>query len=53
MPSTDTQLQQLIINVGTRAQIEAAIEAGLITENMLCITTDGPDYSTVVFYWGE
>ena len=53
MYSTDTQIQQLIVNIGTKEQIEAAIEAGLITENMLSITTDGPDYSTVVFYWGE
>ena len=46
MPSTDTQVQQLVINVGTKAQIEAAIAAGLITENMLSITTDGDTYLT-------
>lgn len=44
MPSTDTNLQQLVINVGTTAQIEAAIAGGQITENMLSVTTDGPDY---------
>lgn len=46
MPSTDTQVQQLVINVGTTAQIEAAIAGGQITENMLSITTDGDTYLT-------
>lgn len=40
----DTKLQQLVINVGTKAQIEAAIAGGTITENMLSVTTDEPDY---------
>lgn len=42
----DTKLQQLVINVGTKAQIEAAIAAGTITEDMLSITTDGDTYLT-------
>lgn len=46
MPTTDTQIQQLVINIGTKAQIEAAIAAGTITEDMLSMTTDGPDYET-------
>lgn len=41
---TDTELQQLIIYVGTTAQIEAAISAGTITENDLAISTDAPDF---------
>ena len=41
MATTDTELQQLVINVGTEAQILAAIEGGTITENMLSISTDG------------
>ena len=40
----DTELQQLIIYVGTTAQIEAAIQAGTITENDLSISTDAPDF---------
>lgn len=44
MATTDTQLQQLVINVGTQAQIEAAIQGGTITSDMLSVTTDGPDY---------
>ena len=44
MATTDTQLQQLVINVGTQAQIEAAIQSGTITSDMLSVTTDGPDY---------
>lgn len=44
MPTTDTQVQQLVINVGTKAQIEAAIAGGTITENMLSVTTDGSNY---------
>lgn len=48
MPSTDTQVQQLVINVGTTAQIEAAIAGGQITEDMLSITTDGGDAVTDV-----
>ena len=41
MPTTDTKLQQLVINVGTKAQIESAIAGGTITPDMLSITTDG------------
>jgi len=44
MTTTDTQVQQLVINVGTTAQIEAAIAGGQITENMLSVTTDGDTY---------
>lgn len=40
----DTELQQLIIYVGTTAQIKAAIQAGTITENDLSISTDAPDF---------
>lgn len=46
MPTTDTQIQQLVINVGTTAQIEAAIAGGTITENMLSVATDGDTYLT-------
>lgn len=42
----DTKLQQLVINVGTKAQIEAGIAGGTITENMLSVSTDGPDFLT-------
>ena len=42
----DTELQQLVINVGTTAQIEAGISGGTITQDMLSISTDGPDYAT-------
>lgn len=62
----DTEIQQLVINIGTTAKIEEAIESGQITENMLSITTDGSDYATEqwvnnqgfikaagIFYWGE
>lgn len=40
----DTELQQLIIYVGTTAKINAAISDGTITENDLAISTDAPDY---------
>ena len=43
MATTDTQLQQLVINVGTDAQIAAGIASGTITEDMLSIATDGAD----------
>ena len=43
MATTDTQLQQLVINVGTDAQIQAGIGSGTITEDMLSIATDGAD----------
>ena len=51
----DTNLTQLVINVGTQQQIEDAIDAGTITENMLSISTDGPNYlqEAGIFYWGE
>lgn len=42
----DTDLQQLVINVGTTAQIEAGIAGGTITQDMLSIATDGPNYLT-------
>ena len=45
MPTTDTQLQQLVINVGTTAQLEAAMQGGTITSDMLSISTDGATYS--------
>jgi len=47
MATTDTELQQLVINVGTEAQILAAIEGGTITENMLSISTDGGSSGSV------
>lgn len=43
---SDTQLQQLVINVGTTAQIEAAIQAGTITADMLSISTDDATFQT-------
>ena len=46
MPTTDTDLTQLVINVGTKAQIEAGISGGTITGDMLSITTDGANYLT-------
>ena len=45
MATTDTNLQQLIINVGTQAQIDAAIQGGTITADMLSVVTDGTGYS--------
>lgn len=45
MPTSDTQLQQLVINVGTTAQLEAAMQGGTITSDMLSISTDGATYS--------
>ena len=42
----DTDLTQLVINVGTTAQIEAGISGGTITGDMLSISTDGADYLT-------
>ena len=47
MSTVDTDLQQLVINVGTTAEIEAAISGGTITQDMLSITTDGADYVDV------
>ena len=46
MPTTDTQLQQLVINVGTEEQITAGIESGTITADQLSLTTNGPEYLT-------
>lgn len=46
MPTTDTQLQQLVINVGTEEQIAADIESGTITADQLSLTTNGPEYLT-------
>lgn len=43
---TDTNLTQLVINVGTTAQIEAGIAGGTITEDMLSVSTDGNNYLT-------
>lgn len=40
----DTDLTQLVINVGTKAQIDAGIAGGTITENMLSVSTDGDTY---------
>ena len=40
----DTQLQQLIINVGTTAQIEDGIQQGTITNDMFSISTDDSTY---------
>lgn len=42
----DTELQQLVINVGTKARIKAGIADGTITENMLSVATDGDTYLT-------
>lgn len=46
MTTTDTDLTQLVINVGTTAQIEAGISGGTITNDMLSLTTDGGNYLT-------
>jgi len=46
MTTTDTQLQQLVINVGTEEQIAADIEGGVITQDQLSLTTNGPEYLT-------
>lgn len=46
MATTDIDLLQLLIWVGTTAQIEAAIQGGQIGQNDLVLTTDGPDYAT-------
>lgn len=43
---SDTQLQQLVINIGTTAQIEAGIQGGTITSDMLSISTDDDTYQT-------
>ena len=46
MSTTDTELEQLIINVGTSEEIQAAIQAGTITENMLSVATDDDTFIT-------
>ena len=40
MPTTDTQVQELIINQLTEAEYNAALEAGTINENELYMVTD-------------
>lgn len=42
----DTELQQLIVWVGTTEKIEEARAQGLITENDFAITTDAPEFQT-------
>lgn len=42
----DTELQQLIVWVGTTEKIEQARAQGLITENDFAITTDAPEFQT-------
>lgn len=44
----DTELHQLIIYVGTTAKIQAAMDAGIITENDLSVATDSPEYQTLL-----
>lgn len=44
----DTELQQLIVYVGTTQQIADAIAAGTITENDFAISTDAPEYQTLL-----
>ena len=40
MPTTDTQVQELIINQLTEAEYNAAVQAGTINENELYMVTD-------------
>lgn len=47
MPTTDTDLQQFNVYVGTTAQIEAGISGGTIGQNDLAISTDGANYLTI------
>lgn len=42
----DTELQQLVVWVGTTEKIEEARAQGLITENDFAITTDAPEFQT-------
>ena len=42
----DTELQQLIVWVGTTEKINEARSQGLITENDFAITTDAPEFQT-------
>lgn len=47
MSTTDTEVQSLVINVGTKQQIDDAISGGTITQNMLSVTTDEDDCASV------
>ena len=40
MPTADTNVKELIINELTKAQYEAAVQAGLINDNELYMVTD-------------
>lgn len=42
----DTELQQLVVWVGTTEKIQDAMARGLITENDFAITTDAPEFQT-------
>lgn len=46
--SSDTEVQQLIIYVGTQAQIDAERQAGHITENDFVVATDAPEYQPLL-----
>lgn len=46
MPTSDTNLQQFLVWVGTEAQIQGAIQGGDIGSDDFCVTTDGPYYAT-------
>lgn len=41
---SDTELQQLIVWVGTQHKVEEAKQQGLITENDFVVVTDAPDF---------
>ena len=45
MPTTDTDLQQLIIYVGTQQQVDQAKQQGIITNDDFVVVTDAPDYA--------
>lgn len=42
----DTELQQLIVYVGTTEKIQEAMSQGIITEDDFAITTDAPEFQT-------
>ena len=44
--STDTELQQLIVYVGTQAKVDEARQHGLIGQNDFVIVTDAPELQT-------
>jgi len=44
--STDTELQQLIVYVGTQAKVDEARQQGLIGQNDFVIVTDAPELQT-------